>query len=137
MIRLPIVLMIRHPPVAVPAAIAVAHRSLTQIGTVKLVALPISAASTRSSPSVPASTLGLTMPLAIVAATLIEMKAPAKFRHAEVITATRGLSAPVAIDVGIALAVSWKPFVKSNAAAVMMTMMRIREVPPIAATVCG
>ena len=38
-IRLPIVLMIRQPPVAVPAAIAVAQRSLTQSGTVKWAAL--------------------------------------------------------------------------------------------------
>ncbi len=32
-IRLPIVLMIRQPPVAVPSAMAVAQISLTQIGT--------------------------------------------------------------------------------------------------------
>jgi hypothetical protein len=67
---------------------------------------PMSAASTSSSPSVPASTFGLTMPLAIVAATLIEMNAPAKLRIADRTTATRGFSAPVAIDVAIALAVS-------------------------------
>ena len=48
------------------------------------------------------------IPLAMVAATLIEMNAPAKLRHAERITATFGLSAPVAIDVAIAFAVSWK-----------------------------
>ena len=69
----------------------------------------------------PASTAGLTIPLAIVAATLIEMNAPAKFRHAEMITATLGFSAPVAIEVAIALAVSWKPFVKSNANPAMTT----------------
>src|SRR4029077_12292118 len=51
---------------------------------------PMRAASTSSSPSLPASTAGLTMPLAIVAATLIEMNAPAKFRQAEMITATLG-----------------------------------------------
>jgi hypothetical protein len=33
----------------------------------------------------------------------------------------RGPSAPVAIDVAIALPVSWKPFVKSKASAVMTT----------------
>ena len=49
--------------------------------------------------------------MAMVAATLIEMNAPAKLRHAERITATFGLSAPVAIDVAIAFAVSWNPFV--------------------------
>ena len=39
MIRLPIVLMMRQPPLAVPRAIAVAQNSLTQIGTVKWAAL--------------------------------------------------------------------------------------------------
>ena len=38
-IRLPIVLMIRQPPVAVPAAIAVAQISLTHSGTEKWVEL--------------------------------------------------------------------------------------------------
>src|SRR5262249_15704328 len=38
-ILLPMVLMIRQPPVAVPAAMAVAHRNFTQSGTVKFVAL--------------------------------------------------------------------------------------------------
>ena len=37
----------------------------------------------------------------------------------------RGFSAPVAIDVAIALAVSWKPLVKSNASAVTTTTMTI------------
>ena len=46
------------------------------------------------------------MPLAIVAATLIEMNAPTRLRVAAMATATRGLSAPVAIDVATALAVS-------------------------------
>jgi hypothetical protein len=41
-----------------------------------------------------------------------------KFKAAERPTAARGGSARVAIDVAIALAVSWKPFVKSNASAV-------------------
>ena len=35
----------------------------------------------------------------------------------------RGLSAPVAIVVATALAVSWKPLVKSKASAVAMTTM--------------
>ena len=38
-------------------------------------------------------------------------------------TAVRGFSALVAIEVAMALAVSWKPFVKSNASAVTMTTM--------------
>jgi hypothetical protein len=90
---------------------------------------PISAASTSARPSLPASTFGSTMPLAIVAATLIEMNAPAKFRTAEIITATRGFSAPVAIDVAIALAVSWNPFVKSSATAATTTRITISSDP--------
>ena len=68
------------------------------------------------------------MPLAIVAATLIEMNAPAKFRQAEM-TATLGFSAPVAMDVAIALAVSWKPFVKSNATPATTTRISTRSDP--------
>src|SRR5947208_6866510 len=34
MIRCPIVFMIRHPPDAVPSAIAVAHATITHVGTV-------------------------------------------------------------------------------------------------------
>ncbi len=67
---------------------------------------PISAASTSTNPSSPARTAGFTIPLAMVAATLIEMNAPAKFRAADSSTALRGFSAPVAIDVATALAVS-------------------------------
>src|SRR5437868_2608137 len=52
------------------------------------------AAKTSASPESPARTCGLTIPLAIVAATLIEMKAPTKLRTAETVTATLGLSAP-------------------------------------------
>ena len=55
-----------------------------------------------------------TMPSAMVAATVSEMKAPAKLRTAAIPTATFGGSAPVAIVVAIALAVSWKPLVKSK-----------------------
>ena len=68
----------------------------------------------------------MTIPLAIVAATLIEMNAPAKFRHAEMITATFGFRAPVAIEVAIALAVSWNPFVKSNENPMMTTRTRTK-----------
>jgi hypothetical protein len=48
----------------------------------------------------------LTMPSAIVVATSIEINAPAKFSTAESATAAFGLSALVAIDVAMALAVS-------------------------------
>ena len=40
-------------------------------------------------------------------------------------TAVLGLSAPVAIDVAMALPVSWKPFVKSNASAVAINSTRM------------
>ncbi len=49
------------------------------------------------------------------------MNAPTKFRIAAIATATFGLSAPVAIVVAMALAVSWNPLVKSNASAVATT----------------
>src|SRR5262245_10775564 len=61
--------------------------------------------------SPPNTTVGViapasTIPPAMVAATLSEMNAPTKFRIAAIVTATFGLSAPVAIVVAIALAVS-------------------------------
>src|SRR3954464_11739054 len=52
------------------------------------------------------TTSASTIPFATVAATVIEMKAPAKLSTAATVTATRGLKAPVAIVVAIALAVS-------------------------------
>ena len=39
-------------------------------------------------------------------------------------TAALGASAPLAMDVAIALPVSWKPLVKSKASAVITTIMR-------------
>src|SRR5919202_1482586 len=62
-----------------------------------------------------------TMPEATVAATLRDRKAPTTFRTAERATATRGGGAPVAMDVAIALAVSWNPFVTSRDRAVTTT----------------
>src|SRR5215510_4196388 len=61
--------------------------------------------------SPPNTTVGViapasTIPPAMVAATLSEMNAPTKFRIAAIVTATFGLSAPVAIVVAIAFAVS-------------------------------
>ena len=61
------------------------------------------------------------MPLATVAATVIEMKAPTKFRTAATPTATFGFSAPVAIVVAMAFAVSWNPLVKSKTSATATT----------------
>src|SRR6185437_7213991 len=62
-----------------------------------------------------------TIPLAIVVATLSEMNAPTKLSTAEYVTAMRGRIARVEIEAATALAVSWKPFVKSNASAVTIT----------------
>src|SRR5215469_16481909 len=68
-------------------------------------------------PTSPAKMIGTvtsawsTIPLAIVAATVTEMKAPTKFRIAARPTAVLGGSARVAIVVAIAFAVSWNPFV--------------------------
>src|SRR3954468_20886625 len=81
-----------------------------------------------------------TMPLATVGATVIEMNAPAKLRIAATPTATFGFSAPVAMVVAIALAVSWKPFVKSNTSAtattrtIMMSALTLRTLWPLAGT---
>src|SRR5215210_6594713 len=78
----------------------------------------------------PAKTIGSvtrsasTMPLAIVAATSSERKAPTKLRIAAMPTATRGDIARVEIEVATALAVSWNPLVKSNASAVATTIHR-------------
>src|SRR6185369_13584727 len=73
--------------------------------------------------------LASTMPLATVAATSSEMNAPAKLKIADIATAARGDSARVEMLVAIALAVSWKPLVKSNASAVATTMYRTMSLP--------
>src|SRR4051812_2746151 len=65
-----------------------------------------------------------TIPVAIVAATWSERNAPTKLRTAARPTATFGGMARVEIEVATALAVSWKPFVKSKASAVPTTIQR-------------
>src|SRR6266508_4236959 len=57
----------------------------------------------------------------MVAATLIETKAPAKLRTAAKMTAIRGDRARVETLVAIEFAVSWKPFVKSKKSATTTT----------------
>ena len=66
------------------------------------------------------------MPCEIVFDTSVDRNAPTRFRLAARRTATLGFSAPVAIGVAIALAVSWKPLVKSknSASAITRTTMR-------------
>ena len=61
----------------------------------------------------------------MVFATWCDRNAPTRFRHAGDRTAVRGRSAPVAIEVAIALAVSWKPLVKSKTSAVTTTTTTI------------
>ena len=84
----------------------------------------------RMAPTSPAKiTTGLmsfssTSPPEIVFATWTDRKAPTRFRHRGQATAVLGRNAPVAIDVAMALAVSWKPFVKSKASAVSTTRRR-------------
>src|SRR3954464_3099267 len=70
-----------------------------------------------------------TIPEPTVAATFSEMKAPAKFSTADNATAKRGDMARVETDVAMAFAVSWKPFVKSNASAVTTTITRMTSLP--------
>ena len=85
----------------------------------------------RIAPTSPAKiTTGLmsvssTSPPEIVFATCTDRKAPARFRHPAIATATLGRSAPVAIEVAMALAVSWKPLVKSKISAVRTTTTTI------------
>src|SRR3954452_13756371 len=69
-------------------------------------------------------TFASTMPVAIVAATWSDRNAPTKLRLEASPTATRGGIARVETEVATALAVSWNPFVKSNASAVPTTIQR-------------
>ena len=63
------------------------------------------------------------MPPEMVFATSVDRNAPTRLRIAASATAVFGFSAPVAMGVAIALAVSWKPFVKSKNSARAMTRM--------------
>ena len=60
----------------------------------------------------------------MVAATAVDMKAPTRLSTADNATAALGASAPLAMEVAMALPVSWNPLVKSNASAVMTTMIK-------------
>jgi hypothetical protein len=68
-----------------------------------------------------------TRPLAMVAATLSERNAPTRLSTPDSPTATLGGSARVAIEVAMALPVSWKPLVKSNANAVITTRTKTKS----------
>ena len=74
---------------------------------------PITAASTVFSVARPESMI----PFPTVFATAVVANAPARFATAAIATASRGESARVETVVATAFAVSWNPFVKSNASA--------------------
>ncbi len=75
------------------------------------------------------------MPLAMVAATVTDRNAPIRFSTAASPTAIRGRRACVAIVVAIALAVSWKPLVKSNTRAVATVRITRASITAICTTV--
>ncbi len=62
------------------------------------------------------------IPPEMVLATSTDRNAPTRLRTADIATAILGWSAPVEMVVAMALAVSWKPFVKSNTKAVTITI---------------
>src|SRR5512134_672167 len=67
---------------------------------------------------------GSTIPLPIVVATWVETSAPTKFNPAAMKIALRIERARVEMQVAMALAVSWKPLMKSNASAATITSAR-------------
>lgn len=96
---------------------------------------PANTMSNRACPA-PASSSGrgaperswiFTTALVTVSATCTDKKAPTRFSTAESATAILGRSAPVAMEVAIAFAVSWKPLVKSKANAVTTTNARMTK----------
>ena len=60
-----------------------------------------------------------------VMATSTERNAPTRFSRPASTTAVLGFRAPVAIEVAMALPVSWKPLVKSNASAVAIRITKM------------
>ena len=66
------------------------------------------------------------MPCEMVLETSVDRNAPTRLRLAASMTATLGLSAPVAIGVAMAFAVSWKPLVKSKKSASTITSTTMR-----------
>src|SRR5512146_1904504 len=72
------------------------------------------------------------MPFPTVFAAAVVTKAPARFATAAIRTASRGDSARVETDVATAFAVSWKPFVKSNArATTIVTTSSVTQRSPV------
>ncbi|MNY65108.1 hypothetical protein D3C86_2023230 [compost metagenome] len=85
----------------------------------------IRVAATMSIPLV--SSVGSVILPPIFLATPVNISAPIKFISAAIIMAVRGLSARVETEVAIALAVSWKPLMKSNASARNITKLSINN----------
>src|SRR5512142_3316757 len=75
--------------------------------------------------------LGSIIPLPTVLATAVPERAPAKLSTAAMRIAWRGESTRVATTVAIELAVSWKPLVKLNTMARIMTTPRRMSESPI------
>ena len=69
----------------------------------------------------------LTTLLLTVRATSMLRKAPTRLSTADSPTATFGFRAPVAMEVAIALPVSWNPLVKSKASAVTTTTIKMKN----------
>ena len=67
------------------------------------------------------------IPLPTVAATAVVTNAPKRFATEAISTAIRGESARVEMLVATALAVSWKPFVKSKRSATPIVMIEQRQ----------
>ena len=85
-------------------------------------------------PTSPAKTISgvtnwsLTMPPEMVFATSVDSEAPIRFMSAASSTAIFGLKAPVATEVAMALAESWKPLVKSNTKATITTIRTMTSI---------
>src|SRR5947207_2791853 len=68
---------------------------------------------------------GGTIPLPTVEATAVPVRAPTTFRTPAISTAMPGDSTRVATEVAMALAVSWKPLMKSKTRAMATTRMSV------------
>src|SRR5205085_10527877 len=71
--------------------------------------------------------VGGTIPLPIVVATAVPVRAPTILRAPAISTAVPGASTRVATEVAMALAVSWKPLMKSKTSPTATIRMSIRR----------
>src|SRR5437762_2178806 len=70
---------------------------------------------------------GATMPFPTVAATAVPVNAPTRLRTPAMSTAVPGASTRVATEVAMALAVSWKPLIKSKMRAMATIRTNVRN----------